>query len=255
MDRRTGLKLLGAGVAFAYWPTAAHAWTPPAEFLLKKLHKRRRKVRTLTVQGMLKVFEQGLKGESREMPQKLHLSAPTSLRVEVQGPDGLYEEVADGKRKVSLQGGVASTPKVDEPDLWRSLLIGAPSDIVLAAERQKIDLTKGSLARLPGKNGEPRRGPVCYVIGAASGEMEPAQIWINKDTYLPALYKLKGPPDQARIVLFEGWEKEGFKESFPMLTTRRLGIRVTEIFQADQLQKNPKLAPALFDVDAVLAER
>lgn len=247
ISRRDLFWLLGGGAAVATWPVAAQAWIPGAPYLIQRLFERRKNMKALTATGVLTVYDNDLPGGRRQVNQTLHLRAPDDLRLEVSGPEGDFIEVADGKKRATMKAGKVQPVTADHADLWRALMIGGATDIKRMAQASGVDLNKVRLGRLLDDEGQPR-GAVCYIVGAAVGETDTAQIWIDKETSQPRLLKEKGPPDKARSILFDEWDDENARGWFPALTTRRTGDHVSEVLRTSKLTTNPKLDAKLFDV-------
>lgn len=249
MKRREALIVCGGGVVGIALPGVARAWVPGSDYILGKVFERRKNLKSLTVKGRLYVYDESLPGGRREVEQTIHLKPPAMLRLEVRAPKGEYVEVSDGHKTVTVRDGKAGEPKADEADLWRALMIGDVLTLQATARKRAVDLQKVSLGRLDGPEGEPRRGDVCYVIGALAGEEEPAQIWVDKSTFQPRLLKDAGKG--ARTTAFDGWQEEVSRGWFPAVTTRRRGGEVVQELRAEEVETNPKLAASLFDVKAV----
>lgn len=253
VSRRQCLLSLGGGVASLIFARDAFAWVPSGSFILERVYERRKNMNELRVKGQLYIYDESLKGGRRQVEQTLLMKIPAKLRVEVKAPGGEYLEVADGKRRVSMRNGKVSEPKKDDADLWRALMIGDPITIKNVARSWGVDMSTVALGRLPGPDGEPRRGAICYVLGA-SPNPEAAMIWIEKGTYYPRLLKDAGGKD-ARTVALDGWEDQVARGWFPSVTTRKRGGKLLEELRADEIKTNLKLDAKLFDVSAVSAPK
>ena len=232
----------------------AWGWVPPADFLLGQIYKRRKNLRGLRIKGQLFIYDASLPGGRRQVEQVLYFKPPASIRIEVKGLTGDYLEIADGKRKVSVRDGKV-TPQADGVGIWRALMIGDPFLLKANAKAHGVDFTKVSLGRLVGADGEPRRGDICFVVGALAGEDEPAQIWIDKVTHQPRLLKDAGPSRSARVLTFDDWQEQAVRGWYPGMTRRKRGERIIDEFRVEELKTDAKLPARLFDVKSVAAQK
>lgn len=241
----TGLALLCAGTSSAFRPSSRWLIQQAVSAQME------RKVKTLHVEQEATLFgipeaPRGLRAEERTW-----LRNPGDLRNELDLPAGTRVVLRTAKKQKVNEPAGSRRLDVDMPDLVRNFLAGgAPLDNREMATRMlgdlrrlDVNLDRVSYGRFQGR--------VVYIIGAKSGELAKAQVWLDKDSLL--LVRLIRPlptPDGAPVVLQDtrllGYGSPEGGNWFP---------KVVEVWQGDELRKrsvtrdvnrNKKLSNKLF---------
>jgi len=160
--------------------TAAYAYVPPADFVLRMVAERRFKLNIVDLTVQLATDKPGHKGVIEE---RIYIKSPERMR-RVRQADGvttLWVQVED-KAAEGPEGGLKLVK--GNLDLLPILLQPAGSELddvqvrlVGALKRLGIDTTKVTLGR-SGQN-------VAYVVGGRSTDTDKTQLWVDKETYLP----------------------------------------------------------------------
>ena len=236
MDRRTVL----AAVSLLALARPALAWIPPADFLVGKMADRRKGVKTLRARGIRTYSGRSFDGGKQDVTETIEANiADASYRLERKTPRGIYLEVSDGKRRVSVNDGKVGTVEADPRPLERLLFTGAPKDELLAAMQAfGIRMDVVGLTRLDGK--------IAWIIGAKEGDTNAPALWIEKDRSLPL--KLTDPRAK-RTVLYDGWNEPGSAGVVPARLTILMGDDISETLKIEETKVNPKLGADLFKPD------
>lgn len=221
----------------------ALAWVPPADFLVGKMADRRKGVKTLRTRGIRTYSGRSFDGGKQDVTETFEANVTdASYRLERKTPRGIYLEVSDGKRRVSVNDGTVGPVEADARPLERLLFTGAGKDDLLAAMQAfGIRMDVASLTRLDGK--------IAWLVGAKENDQTVPALWIEKDRNLPL--KLVDPRAK-RTVSFEGWSEPGGAGVLPTRLTILKGNDVQETLKLEETRTNPKLPANLFKPDAPL---
>jgi len=235
---RRALLLAMATIPFA---RTASAWVPPSDFLLGKLADRRKNVKTLRVTGIRTFVGRSFEGGKQDVAESLHANVPDSAyRLERKTPKGVFLEVSDGSKRVSVSEGKTSPVEADPRPLERLLFTGAPKDeLGRAAQAFGIRPDVTGLGRV--------NGHIAYILGAKDGDTSSPQLWIDKEKSLPLELR---DPRAKRIVRFEGWGEPGGAGVVPTRVTILRGDDIVEALKVEETKLNPKLGADLFKPDA-----
>ena len=226
-------------VAAAMFPFArsAHAWVPPGDFLLGKMAERRKNVKTLSVKGIRTFVGRSFEGGKQDVAETLASNvADSAYRLERKTPKGVFLEVSNGEKRVSVTEGKTSAVEADPRPLERLLFTGAPKDeLGRAAQAFGIRLDVTGLGRAGGH--------IAWILGAKDGDTTSPQLWIDKDKSLPL--ELRDPRSK-RVVRFDGWGEPGGAGVVPTRVTILRGEDIVELLKVEETRLNPKLAADLF---------
>lgn len=227
-------------IGFATLPFARHAfaWIPPGDFLLGRMAERRKNVKTLSMKGIRTFIGRSFEGGKQDVAETMVANANDSAyRLERKTPKGVYLEVSDGNRRVSVTEGKIGAVEADPKPLERLLFTSAPKDeLGRAAQAFGIRPDITGLGRV--------NGHVAYILGAKEGDNTSPQLWIDKDKSLPLELR---DPRAKRIVRFEGWgEPGGGGGVVPTRVTIFRGEDIVEMLKVDETKLNPKVGADQF---------
>lgn len=198
--RLAGLSALALGLGGLLWTDAAAAYILPAHAIVKQLHEARAamRIRTLKLEG-----DRLIPGQD-PLPFKELYKGPLAHRVELKTPEG-QQLLLDlrGKRYTKLPGQSATVTEGDAMSRMLSLLLTTNRDgknTLSWIKSLNISTDLVSLNRLDGR-------PV-YVIGAASRDLAPPQLWIDHDLLVPVRLLLGTPGKDRLDVRLTGWDLE-----------------------------------------------
>ena len=112
-----------------------------------------------------------------------------------------------------------------------------------------VDVQVSSLGRLEDR--------YCYVVGARFPNEDPAQLWVDKDTFLPFRLLLPAAgiqPEAGPVeIRYRNWTfTDG--AAYPMHIVMRQGHQVMEEIRVDRVRVNPVFSGELFDMAALRRE-
>lgn len=229
------------GVAATAFAPAALAYVPPADFLLGRVADRRKNVKTLTVKGIRSFVGRSFEGGKQDVSETLYANVKTgAYRLERKTPKGIYVEVSDGTKRVSVSEGKTGLVETDPRPLERLLFTGGEEeDLMRAAQAFGIRPEITGLGRVDGQ--------VAWVIGAKEGDAVSPQLWIGKERSHPLELR---DPRAKRVVRFEGWGEPGGAGVVPTRVSILRGDEVVETLKVEQTKVNPKLGADLFKPEA-----
>lgn len=234
-------RALIAGLATLPFARNALAWVPPSDFLIGRMAERRKNVKTLSMKGIRTFIGRSFDGGKQDVAETLAANASdSSYRLERKTPKGVYLEVSDGSKRVSVSEGKTGAVEADSKPLERLLFTSAPKDeLGRAAQAFGIRPDVTGLGRV--------NGHVAYILGAKEGDTTSPQLWIDKDRSLPLELR---DPRAKRVVRFEGWGEPGGAGVVPTRVTILRGDDIVEALKVEETKLNPKLGSDLFKPDA-----
>lgn len=241
--RRVDRRAVLLGVAAAAFSPPVLAYVPPSDFLFGKVADRRKNVKTLTVKSIRSFVGRSFEGGKQDVAETLYvIAADGAYRLERKTPKGIYVEVSDGAKRVSVTDGKAGPVEADPRPLERLLFTGANKEELLrAAQAFGIRLDVTGLGRV--------NGHVAWVIGAKEGDTASPQLWIDKDRRFPLELR---DPRAKRVVRFEGWSEPGGAGVVPTRVSVLRGEDVIESLKVEETKLNAKLSAELFKPDVPL---
>lgn len=188
MQRKLRLGSVIAAIAFVFSAGSARAYLDPATTILAEVASRRAELgfSTLVAEGKLPSSSNGEAGTTFWTA----IDANRALRTEFRRPSGTAVELTVGRQRYRFApGGSASSPESLRAAPLLELLGSTKEDpggqrgLALLA-RMGVDSSVVSLAR--------HEGMPAYVLGAAPGQLDRPQLWIDKELLVPVRWMVSG---------------------------------------------------------------
>ena len=223
---------------------AGHSYVLPAKQILSFMIERFGSARNCVVMQTTVIYDPSLEGGEREFDETLYYLYPDQFRSEVNTPDGEQVRVVGPEGAIFVTNGKIIAETENRSDHFKDLLLYRKEDLLLKRlSDQDVDLGVVSLGRYKGK--------IAYVIGAKYPDESVSQVWIEKDTFRPIRYVLRGGGPIDEIL-----EEIEYAEYMQLEKGRWYPSRIL-FFQNGQLARmyllktikvNSKLSNQLFDI-------
>ncbi|UCD86446.1 MAG: hypothetical protein JSV01_01320 [Desulfobacterales bacterium] len=183
-SKRLGSRLLCAFIVFGL-AAASHSYVLPAKQILNFMVKQFGSVRTLVVLQKTVIYDPTLEGGMSELDETLYYQYPDQFRCEVSTPGGEQVGVVGPDGAIFVINGKIVAEAEDPFDHFKDLLLFRQEDLLLNRLSQlDVNLDFVSLGRYKNKT--------AYVIGANYPDESVPQAWIEKDTFRPIRYIIRG---------------------------------------------------------------
>ncbi|MEL6186963.1 MAG: hypothetical protein AAFU79_20245 [Myxococcota bacterium] len=238
MQGKLALAALVAGPMAFLWPSNASAYLPHSTVVLERVASRRADLAFRTV-----VSDGYLDTDAGPVPIWMALRAGRALRIEVRKPEGTEVELRVGRDLYRITPGATSNPERLRADPFLELLGDVRKDpggrrgLALLA-RMGIDPEVLTLARFDGR-------PV-FVIGAAPGELDRPQLWIDKQYLVPSRWLLPDGTGRLEDVRLTGYHVPTAGPWFPERMERWRGEQLLQRVTFTRAKLNARVEPRLF---------
>ena len=230
-------------------PGRAHAYIPPASFIVGKLAEKRAALNLSEIE----VFMETGYGASEPVVEKLLLKRPQRMRwSRVEGESEWAYIYKDGEAAEVSSKGEVKRAKVEFEPIVEVLIPKAQAqdpmrDEYLALMRRlQIDPQSVSLARFASR--------VAYVIGASAKDRDRHQLWIDKDSFQPVRVMFRGEYQGKKGMWDYQFREFGARETgdaFPRVIERLFDGKVVSHSEVEKVQAGVKLPEASFQLPGV----
>ncbi|MBW2020695.1 MAG: hypothetical protein JRI58_11525 [Deltaproteobacteria bacterium] len=223
---------------------ASHSYILPAEQILSFMIEQLGSGRTLMVSQKTVLYDPGLEGGMRELDETLYYRYPDRFRCEVSISGTEQVRVVSPEGAISVTNGKIIAETESPFDHFKDLLLYRQTE-VLIEQLSQLDINPEivSLGRYKDR--------IAYVIGAKYPDESVPQVWIEKNTFRPIRFILRGSG-----LNHTGWEEIEYTEYMPLDKHRWYPARIL-FFQNGRLVRmyvlktfgiNPELPGRLFDI-------
>lgn len=233
-------------------PSVAHAYIPPAGFIVGKLAEKRSSINL----SELEVFLETAYGTNEPVAEKLLLKKPYRLRWSRPEGDGEWVYVyKEGEAAEVSSAGEVKRGRVEFEPVAELLVPKAQAEDPLRDEylsmlkRLQIDPATVSLARFSSR--------VAYVIGASSKDRDRHQLWIDKDSFQPVRVLYRGEHDGKKGMWDVQLREFGSRETgdaFPRVIEKYFDGKLVSHTEVEKVQTQTKLPEASFQLPGVKAK-
>ncbi|NVL90981.1 MAG: hypothetical protein HWN69_08350 [Desulfobacterales bacterium] len=223
---------------------AGHSYVLPAEQILGFMVKRFGSARTFVVLQKTVVYDPALEGGMRELDETLYYQYPDRFRHE-SGTSG-----AGQVRVVGPEGAIFVTngkiiAETENPfDRFKDLLLYRQEEALFERLSQlDVDLDVVSLGRY--------KETIAYVIGANYPDESVPQVWIEKKTFRPIRYIVKGAGSKDAAleeIEYTDYVSLGKKGWYPSRILFFQNGRLARMYVLKTFKINPDLPDQLFDI-------
>jgi hypothetical protein len=221
----------------------AEAYILPAHYILKLMADKRRRmaIRDLSIQLTTEIDDL-----DEPVEERLYMKNPERLRrIRQHGGDTELLVQIEGRAAKGTEGAL-SRIKGPPPDLLPALLMPLGNDteemtarLLKSLERLGVDTKVVTLGRF--------NDSIVYIIGGRHDDEDKAQLWVEKDTFLPI--RLLAKKDGERVE--QRWEEFGSASTgdwFPRVIETYVSGRRVEHSEVDKIDLNKKVPETLFEL-------
>jgi len=223
---------------------ASHSYVLPAKQILDFMIEQFGSTRTFVVLQKTVIYDPALEGGMREVDEVLYYRYPDRFRCEVSTPGGKQVRVVGPEGAIFVTNGKIIAETENPFDHFKDLLLYRQAELLLKRLSElDVNLDVVSLGRY--------KDSIAYVIGAKYPDESVPQVWIEKNTFRPIRYVLRGGgPNNADL------EKIEYTDYMPLDKGRWYPARIL-FFQNGRLARmyvlktfrvNPDLPDQLFDI-------
>ncbi len=223
---------------------ASHSYVLPAKQILSFMIERFGSARTCVVMQTTVIYDPALEGGMGELEETLYYLYPDRFRCEVNTPEGEQVRVVGPEGAILVTNGKIIGETENPFDHFKDLLLYRQKDLLFKRlSEQDVDLGVVSLGRYKGR--------IAYVIGAKYPDESVSQVWIEKNTFRPIRYVLRGGGPHGAIL-----EEIEYADYMSLEKGRWYPARIL-FFQNGQLARmyllktikvNTELSDQLFDI-------
>lgn len=223
---------------------ASHSYVLPAKQILDFMIEQFGSTRTFVVLQKTVIYDPALEGGMREVDEILYYRYPDRFRCEVSTPGGKQVRVVGPEGAIFVTNGKIIAETENPFDHFKDLLLYRQAELLLKRLSElDVNLDVVSLGRY--------KDSIAYVIGAKYPDESVPQVWIEKNTFRPIRYVLRGGgPNNADL------EEIEYTDYMPLDKGRWYPARIL-FFQNGRLARmyvlktfrvNPELPDQLFDI-------
>ena len=181
-SKTTSLGFIALIVLFYAIPVA-RGYVLPGPYLVDMLARHLDTTQTLLVEQRQLLFGVLQNGQEQEIAETLRYRFPLSLRSDISTAVAQRVYIQQGDRHVTVLDGRAVNSAANRLDFYRDLLLArSRTHLRNRLTAAGIDIELSSL----GHDGS----QVVYVLGASFPDMTPAQLWVDKQRFLPVRWIL-----------------------------------------------------------------
>jgi hypothetical protein len=237
---------LGIACAFILFGSAAEtrAYILPAEQILNFLIDRLGSCSTLIVMQKTVLYDPGFEGGIQEFEETLYYGFPDRFRSEVTAPGLEQVRVVNPDGAILVMNGKIIGETENGFDHFKDLLLYRKTGLLVdRLSRSGVNLKVVSLGRFKDK--------IVYIIGAKYPDESVPQVWIDKTTFRPVRFLLRGggsEGDHLQDIQFDDYRSLDKGKTYPgrilfLENDTLVKMQVLETFRV-----NPELPGQLFDV-------
>jgi len=164
---------------------AGHSYVLPAKQILDLMIERFGSARTFVVLQKTVIYDPALEGGMRELEETLYYRYPDRFRGNVDTPSGEQVRVVGPEGAIHVTNGKIIDETENPFDHFKDPLLYKHAELLLERLSQmNVDPDIVSLGRYKDR--------IAYVIGAKYPDESVPQIWIEKNTFRPIRYVVRG---------------------------------------------------------------
>lgn len=245
MPDRRGILGMAAGLAvlLGLWAMPARSYVLMGEHILELTVKALGKADAFEV-GQTVTIRAPLPAPATSLPETVRIRGPYDLRADAVG-DGFERHLLfSGPTALMAINGTLQEGPPPRYLRYHGILMTRPRQALADYLRmQGVDVQVSSLGRL--------EDHYCYVVGARFPNEDLAQLWVDKDTFLPFRLLLPAPATQPEAgpveIRYRNWTfTDG--AAYPMHVVMMQGHQIMEEIRVDRVRVNPVLSGDLFDI-------
>ena len=248
MPGRRKLLTLVAGMALllTVMPLPAHAYVLMGEHILDLTVKALGKAGTLEASQTMTISAPAPAPPGR-LQETVRIRRPDDFRADARGEDYERHLLIAGSQTLLVVNGILQDGPLPRYLRYHDILMAKSRPALVDLLRTAgVDVQVSSLGRLDDR--------YCYVVGAHFPNEDVAQLWVDKDTFLPfrlllpssALHPGAGPVE----IRYRNWTSvDGI--AYPMHVVMMQDHQVMEEVRVDRVLVNPVLGSDVFDMAAL----
>lgn len=223
---------------------SALSYILPAEQILTFMIKHVGSARSFEIRHRAIVYGSDLEGGMQELDEVLYYRHPDRFRSEVNSLDGQQVRVVgpDGAIVVT-NGRIISEAEIPFDHFKDVLLYRKEDEVMRRLAELEIDLNTVSLGRFKDK--------IAYVIGAKYPDESLPQVWIEKDTFRPIRYIVRGPGLMSATleeIEYTDYTPLDKKRWYPGRILFYQNGELTKMYVLKTFRINPDMPDELFDI-------
>jgi len=223
---------------------SALAYILPAEQILTFMIKALGPARSFEILQRATEYDSAFEGGVHELNGVLYYRHPDRFRSEVSAPGGEQIRVVSPEGAISVADGKIISETEAPLDHFKDLLFYRDTEALLKRLSEfHIDLDIVSLGRFKDK--------IAYVIGAKYPDESVPQVWIEKDTFRPIRYVVRGRgPNNMDVeeVEYADYTPLDKKRWYPGRILFFRNGQLARVYVLSTFRLNPDLPDAWFDV-------
>lgn len=223
---------------------ASHSYVLPAKQILSFMVEQLGSARTFEVLQKTVIYDPALEGGMRELDETLYYRYPDRFRCEVSTPGGEQVRVVGPEGAIFVTDGKIISETENRFDHFKDLLLYRQAELLLKRLSQlDINLDVVSLGRYKDK--------IAYVIGAKYPDESVPQVWIEKNTFRPIRYVVKGGgPNDVPLeeIEYADYMRLGRDRWYPARIMFFQNGRLAKMYVLKTSRVNPELPDQLFDI-------
>ena len=223
---------------------ASHSYVLPAKQILDFMIEQFGSARTFEVLQKTVIYDPGLEGGMRELEETLYYRYPDRFRGEVSLPGGEQVRVVGPEGAIFVINGKIIAEAENPFDHFKDLLLYREPDVLLKRLSQMdVNLDIVSLGRYKDR--------IAYVIGAKYPDESVPQIWIEKNTFRPIRYVVKGGGSKDAAleeIEYADYMPLGKDRWYPARILFFENGRLGRMYEVKTFRVNQELHDQLFDI-------
>ncbi|MBT3312806.1 MAG: hypothetical protein HN737_02465 [Desulfobacterales bacterium] len=227
-------------ISSTYIPSDAYVLS--GSHLLDLMTKRLGTPRRLSVDQKI-VLHNKHEGSTIELDETLKYSFPKRFRSDIFTNDTSKIHVLSSKESITIIGDIIISPSGNLLDHYKDILLFNSRNILKQRlEELGIDISISSIGRFQNR--------ICYIIGARYPDESQPQLWLDKDSFKPIRWILKGSDDDnSQIEIhYTNWQKKK-RTWYPMQIIFYEGEDIIRTVMAERIEINPSFSDSLFDIE------
>jgi len=223
---------------------ASHSYVLPGKQILEFMIEQFGSARTFQVLQKTVIYDPALEGGMRELDQTLYYQYPDRFRCEVSTPGAEQVRVAGPEGAIFVTNGKIIAETENPFDHFKDLLLYREAEVLVKRLSQlDVILDVVSLGRYKDR--------IAYVIGAKYPDESVPQVWIEKDTFRPIRYVVKGGGSKGATleeIEYADYMPLGKDRWYPARILFFQNGRLARMYVLKTFRVNPDLPDQLFDI-------
>ena len=200
----------------------------------------------LPAEQKIELDDQGQVEETIELAEILRFDLSTNqFRSDAESNDSERIHVVSHRRSLTIVDGNIVPPAANRFDLYKDIfLYRTREELAEKLLDLGVDVSVTSLGRFEGE--------IFFVIGAIYPDDSVSQIWIDRDTFLPSRWIIRGSGSRASTDVLEAryltWWKSG-QSRYPSRIEFYQDDNLVRVNQIKSFRSGDEFSPDLFDID------